>query len=325
MGSIVVLSGDCDLLGMNKATLCIFLGSVLIGELSYSVPNVKRARIAASDYFSVLEQEKELQKRESARKNVVRNIDGNVNLKDVEFSYPSRPNIKVLKSVSTKIDSLKTIAFVGGSGSGKSTIVSLIQRFYNNRTGEILVDGTDVNDYEMSSFRTQLGLVDQEPRLFNRSIRDNIAYGLSHDDGTAMLDSEIEAVAKIAGAHDFITKFPDGYDTIAGTGGSKLSGGQRQRLAIARALLRKPKILLLDEATSALDAETEATVLKHLSALSCTVVVIAHRLTTIRNADLIVVVQNGEIVEEGTHDELVKRDSAYSKLLRISEEGQSVT
>lgn len=310
---------------MNKATLCIFLGSVLIGELTYSVPNVKRARLAASDYFSVLDKEKELQNKERARQNLSKTISGNLDLKEVEFSYPSRPNITVLKSISTKIDSLKTIAFVGASGSGKSTIISLIQRFYNNRKGEILVDGTDVNDYKLSGLRSQLGLVDQEPRLFNRSIRDNIAYGLSHDDGTAILDSEIEAVAKIAGAHEFISEFPDGYDTIAGTGGSKLSGGQRQRVAIARALLRKPKILLLDEATSALDAETEATVQKHLSALSCTVVVIAHRLSTIRNADLIVVVRNGEIAEEGTHDELVRRNSAYSQLLRIAKEGQTVT
>lgn len=326
---------------MNKATLCIFLGSVLIGELTYSVPNLKRARIAASDYFSLLEQEKSLQDKEKGRLNSVANITGNIDIKNVEFSYSSRPNVKVLKSISTKIDSLKTIAFVGGtlshlspllsthfltflpkgSGSGKSTIVSLLQRFYSNQTGNIEVDHIDVNDYEMTSFRSQLGLVDQEPRLFNRSIRDNIAYGLSHDDGTAILDSEIESVARIAGAHDFITQFPDGYDTIAGTGGSKLSGGQRQRVAIARALLRKPKILLLDEATSALDAETEAVVQKHLSELSCTVVVIAHRLSTIRNADLIVVLQNGEIVEEGKHDELVKRDSAYSRLLRLGEQG----
>jgi len=242
-------------------------------------------------------------------------VDGQITFNDVTFSYPTRPEVKVFEGFNLTIQSGQTVALVGPSGGGKSTTVSLLERFYDPTSGSILLDGVDLKDLNVSWLRDQIGLVSQEPVLFARSIRENIAYGLP-----GATEEQIIAVSKAANAHDFISKFPQGYDTDVGDKGAQLSGGQKQRIAIARILLKNPKILLLDEATSALDTESEFLVQQALDDVlvsgNRTTIVIAHRLSTIRNADVIAVVSGGRIVEQGSHDELLSRpDSEYAKLV----------
>ncbi|KAJ1441011.1 P-loop containing nucleoside triphosphate hydrolase, partial [Sesbania bispinosa] len=209
-----------------------------------------------------------------------------------------------------------TIALVGESGCGKSTIISLLERFYNPSSGHILLDGVDIREFRLSWLRQQMGLVGQEPILFNESIRANIAYG--KEGGST--EDEIIAAAQAANAHRFISSLPNGYDTSVGERGTQLSGGQKQRIAIARAMLKDPKVLLLDEATSALDAESERVVQETLDRVSVdrTTVVVAHRLTTIRGADIIAVIKNGVVAEKGKHDVLIKiTDGAYASLAAL--------
>jgi ATP-binding cassette subfamily B (MDR/TAP) protein 1 len=205
---------------------------------------------------------------------------------------------------------------VGESGSGKSTVISLLERFYDPDSGRVLLDGVDIKNFRLSWLRQQMGLVGQEPILFNESIRANIAYGKEGD----ATEDEIIAAANAANAHSFISSLPNGYDTSVGERGTQLSGGQKQRIAIARAMLKNPKILLLDEATSALDAESERIVQEALDRVSVnrTTVVVAHRLTTIRGADTIAVIKNGAVAEKGTHDVLMKiTDGVYASLVAL--------
>jgi subfamily B ATP-binding cassette protein MsbA len=217
----------------------------------------------------------------------------------------------VLKNVELEIPKGKTIALVGQSGSGKTTFVDLLPRFYDVNEGSICVDGIDIRDYKMKDLRNLMGNVNQESILFNDTIFNNIAFGVEN----ASLD-EVIAAAKIANAHDFICATENGYDTNIGDRGSKLSGGQRQRLSIARAVLKNPPIMILDEATSALDTESERLVQDALDNLmkNRTSLVIAHRLSTVKNADLICVFHEGEIVERGKHDDLIERNGTYKKL-----------
>lgn len=208
------------------------------------------------------------------------------------------------------------MALVGESGSGKSTVISLIERFYDPVSGVIKLDGVDIRQLRVHWLRQQIGLVSQEPVLFNTSIKTNIVYG--RDDVVA--DTEVEAATKASNCHKFITGLPQGFDTLVGERGVQLSGGQKQRVAIARAIVKDPKILLLDEATSALDAESEHVVQEALDRVMVnrTTIVVAHRLSTIRNADVIAVVKNGVIVEQGKHDELMSRENgAYHALVRL--------
>ncbi|KAI0561421.1 ABC transporter [Gracilaria domingensis] len=319
VGSIVLRDGKCDLLDMNKAILGLFFGSVLVGDVTHVVPKPKRAKLAAAEYFDLTDSytmEIAKNKRITGTKSI--NVKGDIDIKEVRFTYPNRPEVAVLKGLSTKVKAGQTLALVGESGSGKSTIISLIERFYGSRKGSILIDGMDVNDIELSELRSMIGLVHQNPELFNRTVRENIAYGLSHEDGTYIPQEQIEEAARIANIHDFITTLPEGYDTVVGVRGDKLSGGQKQRVAIARAVVRQPPILLLDEATSALDVGSEKLVQEGLDAAATgrTTITIAHRLATIRNADRIAVVQSGVIVEEGAHQDLVRKNGLYADLLR---------
>ncbi len=233
--------------------------------------------------------------------------------KEIEFSNVSfaYENTFVLKNINLKIEKGQTIALVGQSGSGKSTLVDLIPRFYDVSEGEIKIDGINIKDLKISDLRNLMGNVNQDPILFNDSIRNNIAFGTED-----VSDEKIIEAAKIANAHDFIMQTENGYDTNIGDSGTKLSGGQRQRLSIARAVLKNPPIMILDEATSSLDTESEKAVQEALDHLmqNRTSIVIAHRLSTIKNADLICVMHKGEIIERGKHDELIQLNGNYKKL-----------
>ncbi|CAN1333207.1 ABC transporter B family member 11 [Linum perenne] len=245
-------------------------------------------------------------------------IKGDIDFKQVNFSYPARPDERIFSSFSLSIPRGTTVALVGESGSGKSTVISLIERFYDPQSGEVLIDGINLKEFQLKWIRQQIGLVSQEPVLFASSIRDNISYGKY-----GASNEEIKAVIELANAAKFIHKLPQGYDTIVGERGIQLSGGQKQRVAIARAMVKDPKILLLDEATSALDAESERVVQDALDRVmvSRTTIVVAHRLSTVKNANMIAVVKNGVIVEKGSHESLMSKDSegAYSQLIRLQE------
>jgi len=247
-------------------------------------------------------------------------VRGEVDFEDVKFAYPTRPEIPVLKGLTFSAKPKQTVALVGESGCGKSTTVSLLERLYAPTGGSIKLDGVPIEEFEIGWLRSQIGLVSQEPILFAASIYENIRYG--KPDATK---EEIEEAAKMANAHNFIMSFPEGYETPVGEKGVTLSGGQKQRIAIARALIRNPKVLLLDEATSALDAESEKVVQDALDRAreGRTTIVIAHRLSTIKNADAIVVIDNGTVFEEGTHQTLMdKPDSLYAMLANAQKDVQ---
>ena len=242
-------------------------------------------------------------------------VEGLINFNKVSFSYPTRPDVEVLNNLSFEVQAGEKIALVGHSGAGKSTIIQLLMRFYPINGGEISVDGKNINNYDLSAFRKNIGIVPQEIILFGGTIRENIAYGKPN-----ATEEEIRSAAEQANAMLFIEDFPEGLNTIVGERGVKLSGGQRQRIAIARAILKNPKILILDEATSSLDAESEHYVQQALDKLmkGRTTIIIAHRLATIRKVDTIYVLNNGQIAEQGTHDELLATsDGTYNNLVKL--------
>ena len=243
---------------------------------------------------------------------------GTIDLKNIHFSYPSRPSVEILKGISIHIEPGQKVAIVGTSGTGKSTLAQLMMRFYEPNSGEITLNGRNINTYSVNAWRKMLALVPQEVLLFGGSIRENIAYGKP-----GATQAEIEHAAEQAYAREFIESFPEKWDTLVGERGVKLSGGQRQRIAIARAILRDPKFLILDEATSALDSESEKWVQSALEELmkNRTSLIIAHRLSTIRSADQIIVMESGKIVEAGTHEELLaKKQSVYRKMVSLQTE-----
>jgi len=239
---------------------------------------------------------------------------GEVTLEHVNFAYPSAPDRPILQDVNLQVPPGQVVAFVGGTGAGKSTITNLLMRFYEVTGGRVLIDNLDVRQIRVDDLRRQFSVVPQESVLFAASIRDNIAYG--RPDAT---DDRVRVVARAADAHEFISCLPNGYDTVVGERGGTLSGGQRQRIAIARALLRNAPILVLDEPTAALDAESEELVMSALGRLmrGRTTFIIAHRLSTIREADLIVVFDQGRIVEQGRHDDLMRLNGHYARLMRL--------
>jgi ABC-type multidrug transport system fused ATPase/permease subunit len=242
------------------------------------------------------------------------NLEGYVEFDAVNFCYPTRKDVTVLKNFSLKVPPNTTAALVGSSGAGKSTVVALLQRFYEVSSGSITIDGNDIRNLDLQWLRQHIGYVQQEPQLFGMTVRENICYGMAHE----VSQEELERVCLEANAHDFILEWPDGYSTLVGERGVKLSGGQKQRIAIARALLVNPRILLLDEATSALDAESEALVQDAIekAMVGRTVLIVAHRLSTIQRADQIVVIDAHEIADVGSHDVLMTRCVKYQDLIK---------
>lgn len=307
------LAGD----KLNEFILyALFIGGS-IGGLASVYAQLQKAIGATETIFDLMEEQTEMTV-DRVEKEAVE--IGDIAFDQVEFSYPSRSDVQVLNGLSFEIPKGKTIALVGKSGSGKSTIASLLMRFYHLEHGGIVSNSKPLNEVDLSAWRDELALVPQDVLLFGGSIKENIAYGK-----TSASDAEIIAAAQQANAWEFIQGFPEGLETTVGERGVQLSGGQRQRIAIARALLKDPQLLILDEATSALDSESEFLVQEALDRLmqGRTSVVIAHRLSTIRNAHEILVINEGHITERGTHDQLLNLGGTYSELVRLQDLGGS--
>jgi len=311
-GTELVIAGKTDFSGMMRAITAVVFGATMLGQTMSMAPDFSKAKIAAASIYEIVDRVPPIDhtSEEGARPE---RVQGNVEFTDVVFSYPSRPDVRVLKGLTLSVRSGDTLALVGSSGCGKSTVVSLLERFYSPSAGSIRVDGVDITSLNLGWLRHQIGIVGQEPVLFGTSIHDNILYG--NPDAT---EEQIIEAAKKANAHSFITLLPAGYNTLVGEKGSQLSGGQKQRVAIARALVRNPRILLLDEATSALDAESEKVVQEALDRAreGRTTIVIAHRLSTVQNATSIAVIDQGRVVEQGTHSELMAHQGMYHNLVQ---------
>ncbi|MCS6974641.1 MAG: ABC transporter ATP-binding protein/permease [Cyclobacteriaceae bacterium] len=278
-------------------------------NFSNGITSLQKGTVAAKRIFELMDAMPAIWSKPDAKR--LTEFKDAIEFRSVSFSYNHRP---VLKNISLKIEKGKTVALVGPSGAGKSTLADLIPRFYDPTEGQIILDGIPLTEYRLDDLRALMGIVTQEPILFNDTIFNNIAFGMPD-----VHEAEVIRAAKIANAHDFIMQTENGYDTIIGDRGTKLSGGQRQRIAIARAILKNPPILILDEATSALDSESERLVQDALTRLmqNRTSVVIAHRLSTIQHADQIVVIQDGIIAEQGRHHDLLLRNGLYKKLIEM--------
>ncbi|XP_066329696.1 putative multidrug resistance protein [Miscanthus floridulus] len=298
----------------------IVVGGLALGSGLSNVKYFSEASSAAERVQEVIQRVPKIDS-ESSASDELANVAGEVEFKNVEFCYPSRPETPIFVSFNLRVPAGRTVAMVGGSGSGKSTVIALLERFYDPAAGEVTLDGVDIRWLRLKWLRAQMGLVSQEPALFATSIRENILFG--KEEAT---EEEVVAAAKAANAHNFISQLPQGYDTQVGERGVQMSGGQKQRIAIARAILKSPKILLLDEATSALDTESERVVQEALDLASVgrTTIVIAHRLSTIRNADMIAVMQYGEVKELGSHDDLIANENGlYTSLVRLQQTSDS--
>ncbi len=292
-----------------------FFVAASLGGLPEQIASIQRALGATDRIFEFINGKTEAINLHYGTNSNRNRVKGDLEFKNIQFTYPTRPDFQVLKNVSFSAKAGDTIALVGSSGSGKSTLASLALRFYEPNSGQYTIDGKLSSDYELTELRDQMAIVPQDVLLFGGTIRENILYGKP----SASNDEIIEA-AKQANAYDFIMSFPDQFETLVGDRGIQLSGGQRQRVAIARAVLKNPSILILDEATSSLDSESERLVQEALDKLMIgrTSIVIAHRLSTIRNADKIVVLQKGEVLESGTHQELITNESGlYYKLSKM--------
>ncbi|KAF8783918.1 hypothetical protein HU200_000368 [Digitaria exilis] len=303
--------------GTVYAVSCVIvIGGLALGSALSNIKYFAEATSAAERIHEVIRRVPKIDSESNAGE-VLANVSGEVEFKNVEFFYPSRPETPIFVSFNLRVPAGRTVALVGSSGSGKSTVIALLERFYDPSAGEVTLDGVDIRRLRLKWLRAQMGLVSQEPALFATSIRENILFG--KEDAT---EEEVVAAAKAANAHNFISQLPQGYDTQVGERGVQLSGGQKQRIAIAKAIIKSPKILLLDEATSALDTNSEHVVQEaiELASMGRTTIVIAHRLSTIRNAHMIAVMHSGEVKELGSHDELIaKENGMYSSLVHYQQ------
>ncbi|CAI5536823.1 unnamed protein product [Closterium sp. Naga37s-1] len=294
----------------------VLIGGMSLGQAAPNVSAFASGQAAAGKIFEVLERQPVIDSG-SAEGERPAACEGALELREVTFAYPSRPDVPIFQSFSLEVPAGRTMALVGESGSGKSTVVALVERFYDPQSGAVLLDGRSIAALNLRWLRQHMGLVSQEPALFGTSIRQNIAYGKE-----GATDEEIREAARLAKIHHFISSLPNGYETQVGERGTQLSGGQKQRVAIARAILRNPRVLLLDEATSALDAESEQAVQAALDALmgARTTLVVAHRLSTVRRAYCIAVLQRGQVVQTGTHAALLAQpEGAYAQLVRLQQ------
>ena len=305
--------GEIDFVRMMFVYMTVNTGAYTLGiNMAYTASN-ELAQRSANNLLSVINMENE---NDEARALAEKGKDGAITFNNVSFTYPSRPTAKILSNISFTIPKGSSVAFVGPSGCGKSTIISLIQRMYKPESGEVLMDGANVQNVNLDSYRSLLGAVNQEPCMFSGTIRENLVMGVDHE----VSEAELKDACTQALCMDFINEMVDGFETDLGSTGKSVSGGQKQRLALARAILRKPHVLLLDEATSALDSENQDKFLEALekwrSTHPCTVITVAHRLSTIVDSDIIFVVSEGKIVDSGKHAELLKKCEFYAALVK---------
>ncbi|KAL4603939.1 hypothetical protein ACB092_10G159700 [Castanea dentata] len=324
-GAQLIKHGQTSFSAVFRVFFALNMAAIAVTQSSSFSTDTQKAKTASASIFAILDSKSKIDPSDESG-TTLDNVKGEIELHHVSFKYPSRPDIQIFRDLNLVIPAGKTVALVGESGSGKSTVIALLERFYDPDSGHITLDKTEINKLQLKWLRQQMGLVSQEPVLFNDTIRANIAYGKGGDGGDAT-EAEIIAAAELANAHRFISGLNQGYDTVVGERGTQLSGGQKQRIAIARAIIKNPKILLLDEATSALDAESERVVQDALDRVivSRTTVVVAHRLSTIKNADLIAVVKNGVIMEKGRHGTLIHiQDGLYASLVALHTSASTV-
>uniref|UniRef100_A0A3P9D7T9 ATP-binding cassette sub-family B member 5 n=1 Tax=Maylandia zebra TaxID=106582 RepID=A0A3P9D7T9_9CICH len=312
-GAWLIIAGRMSVEGVFLVISAVLFGAMAVGQVNSFAPNYAKAKLSAAHIMMLLNKEPAIDNL-SKDGDCPDQFDGNVTFERVKFNYPSRPDVPILQGLNLSVKKGETLALVGSSGCGKSTTVQLLERFYDPLDGKVVLDKSDAKNLNIHWLRSQIGIVSQEPVLFDCSLAENIAYG---DNSRKVSMDEIEAAAKAANIHNFIEGLPLKYDTQAGDKGTQLSGGQKQRIAIARAILRNPKLLLLDEATSALDTESEKVVQEALDQASKgrTCIVVAHRLSTIQNADRIAVFQGGVVVEQGTHQQLLAKKGVYHMLV----------
>jgi len=316
-GAKLIADGNITRKALFESFMVVVSTGRVIGDAGSMTKDLAKGVDVVSSIFAILDRSTKI-KPDNPNGYKPETLLGHIELLDVHFAYPARPNMAIFQGFSIKIEAGKSTALVGQSGSGKSTIIGLIERFYDPIKGSVTIDGMDIKSYNLKSLRKHIALVSQEPTLINGTIRDNIANGTTCGN---IDETEIIEAARVANAHDFIASLKDGYETWCGDKGVQLSGGQKQRIAIARAMLKNPKVLLLDEATSALDNNSERVVQDALNKVMVgrTSVVVAHRLSTIHNCDVIAVLEKGKMVEIGTHKALLAKGpcGAYYSLVHL--------
>ncbi|CAG8641514.1 15464_t:CDS:2, partial [Gigaspora rosea] len=321
-GSILLMNNEYDLKKMIMVIAVLVMGSSFTGRFFAYAPDIVKAK-SASDYIMALLERVPNIDTWSQNGEKIKTVKGHIKFSNVHFHYPTRPNFLVLQGLSLEIKPGQNVALVGPSGCGKSTIISLVEMFYQVTNGTITIDGIDIAKMNVNNLREHIALVSQEPSLYDMTIKENILLGCLP--GQNISQNDLEKVCRQANIHEFIVGLTNGYDTRVGGKGIQLSGGQKQRIAIARALIRNPKILLLDEATSALDSESERVVQNALDAAAHgrTTIAIAHRLSTIQNADIIFVIKDGKVHEKGTHQELLELQGIYFMMIQKQHLGES--